>query len=78
MLPQKESSRTKKYEAKKLNSIFHFLRPINWGIIDYGFDLKGMDYITLGLESKNLFGTVVFNGGYKIDTRDKKNKRFLE
>ena len=77
MLPQKESSRTKKYEAKKLNSIFHFLRPINWGIIDYGFDLKGMDYITLGLESKNLFGTVVFNGGYKIDTRDKKNKRFF-
>ena len=36
-----------------------------------------MDYITLGLESKNLFGTVVFNGGYKIDTRDKKNKRFF-
>ncbi len=67
----------KKYESKKLNPFFHFLRPINWGIIDYGLDIKGMDYITLGLESKNLFGTVVFNGGYKIDTRDKKNKRFF-
>ena len=76
-LSQTVNDSIKKYKAKKINPLFDFFRPVNWGIIDYGFDIKGIDYFTLGLESRNLFGTVVFNGGYKIDTRDKKNKRFF-
>mgnify|MGYP001159485137 FL=1 len=67
----------KNYEIKKLNPFLHFIRPVNWGVTDYGFDSKGVEYLTLGLESRNLFGTLVFNGGYKIDTRDKKHKRFF-
>ena len=67
----------KNYEIKKLNPFLHFIRPINWGLTDYGFDTRGIEYLTLGLESRNLFGTLVFNGGYKIDTRDKKHKRFF-
>ena len=67
----------KNYEIKKLNPFLHFMRPINWGLTDYGFDTRGVEYLTLGLESRNLFGTLIFNGGYKIDTRDKKHKRFF-
>ena len=67
----------KNYEIKKLNPFLHFIRPVNWGVTDYGFDSKGVEYLTLGLESRNLFGTLVFNGGYKIDTRDQKHKRFF-
>ncbi len=67
----------KNYEIKNINPFLHFIRPVNWGVTDYGFDTKGVEYLTLGLESKNLFGTLVFNGGYKIDTRDKKHKRFF-
>mgnify|MGYP001159524371 FL=1 len=66
-----------KHETKKTNSLGNFINPVSWGISDYGISSKGLDFITLGLESRNLFGTLMFNGGYKIDVRDKKNKKYF-
>ncbi len=66
-----------KYETKKTSSLGGFINPVSWGISDYGISSKGLDFLTLGLESRNLFGTLVFNGGYKIDVRDKKNKKYF-
>ncbi len=67
----------KNYQTQKANIGLNIFQPISWGISDFGFSENGLDDITLGLESVNLFGTLMFSGGYKIDTREKKNKRFF-
>ena len=65
------------YKSQKTNSLLHFIRPVSWGISEFNFDSKGIEYVTLGVESKNLFGSLLFNGGYQFDVRDKKPIRFL-
>ena len=68
---------TTTYKSQKTNPLLHFIRPVYWGISEFNFDSKGIEYVTLGVESKNLFGSLLFNGGYKFDIRDKKPIRFL-
>ena len=74
---KKNEKETTEYETKKVSILKGIINPVSWGISDYGISEKGLDYITLGLESKNLFGTVVFNGGHKIDIRDKKHENYF-
>ena len=68
---------TTTYKSQKTNPLLHFIRPVYWGISEFNFDSKGIEYVTLGVESKNLFGSLLFNGGYQFDIRDKKPIRFL-
>lgn len=63
--------------TKKASVFMGLVSPVSWGISDYGISEKGLDNITLGLESTNLFGTLMFNGGHKIDIRDKKHKNYF-
>ncbi|MEL0008356.1 MAG: hypothetical protein VW741_00650 [Flammeovirgaceae bacterium] len=72
--PQKE---TIEFMTKKASVFMGLVSPVSWGISDYGISEKGLDNITLGLESTNLFGTLMFNGGHKIDIRDKKHKNYF-
>ena len=65
------------FKSKKTNFFSQLIQPISWGLSDYGISEKGIDYLTLGLESKNLFSNLMFKGGYKFDIRDDKNKRFF-
>ena len=65
------------FETNKTNMAKHFIRPVSWGISDFGISSRGIDYVTLGLESRNLFGSFLFNGGYKFDIRDKKPIRYF-
>ena len=65
------------FKSKKTNFFSQLIQPVSWGLSDYGFSDKGIDYLTLGLESKNLFSNLMFKGGYKVDVRDDKNKRFF-
>ena len=65
------------FKSKKTNFFSQLIQPISWGLSDYGISEKGIDYLTLGLESKNLFSNLMFKGGYKFDVRDDKNKRFF-
>ena len=65
------------FETNKTNMAKYFIRPVAWGISDFGISSKGIDYVTLGLESRNLFGSFLFNGGYKFDIRDKKPIRYF-
>ena len=37
-----------------------------------------VENLTLGLESRNLFGTLVYRGGYRYDRREKKHYRFFD
>ena len=67
----------KNYQTQKANIGLNIIQPISWGISNYGLSENGLDDVTLGIESVNLFGTLMFGGGYKIDTREKKNKRFF-
>lgn len=74
---QKNQKETIKFVTKKASELMGLVNPVSWGISDYGISEKGLDDITLGLESTNLFGTLMFNGGHKIDIRDKKHKNYF-
>lgn len=65
------------FVIQKSNRFFEMILPTSWGISDYGFSEKGLDQITLGLESRSLFGDLLFGGGYKFDIRDKKNSKYF-
>ena len=67
----------KTFKSKKTSQWSQLIQPISWGVSDYGFSEKGLDYLTLGLESRNLFNNLMFKGGYKLDLRDDKNRRFF-
>ncbi len=64
---------TTTYKSQKTNPLLHFIRPVYWGISEFNFDSKGVEYLTLGLESKNLFSTLIYSGGYRYDIREKKH-----
>ena len=73
----KKATSQKNIESKKTNQWSKLIQPISWGVSDFGFSEKGLDYLTLGLESRNLFNNLMFKGGYKFDLRDEKNSRFF-
>ena len=73
-----QQQNTTVYKSKKTNSLLHFIRPVSWGISEFNFDSKGVEYLTLGLESKNLFSTLIYSGGYRYDIREKKHYRFFD
>ncbi len=68
---------TKNFPTKKTNRFFEAIKPTSWGISDYSLSEKGLDYITLGLDSRGLFGDLLFGGGYRFDIRDKKTDKYF-
>jgi hypothetical protein len=74
---RKEKTKQNNYKTQKTNPLVDFIYPISWGVSDYGISEKGLDFLTIGLESRNLFGTLMFSGGHKIDVRDKKHENYF-
>jgi len=75
---QKEKNKTSfQYESKKLEKPFTLIRPISWGITDFNSSSKGLDNMSFGVTSKDIFGSLQFNGGYKYNFRDKKGEKFF-
>ena len=75
---QKEKNKTSfQYESKKLEKPFTLIRPISWGITDFNSSSKGLDDMSFGVTSKDIFGSLQFNGGYKYNFRDKKGEKFF-
>ena len=74
---KEQNKKQNNYKTQKNNPLVDFIYPVSWGISDYGISERGLDFLTLGLESKNLFGTLMFNGGHKIDIRDKKHENYF-
>ena len=68
---------TKNFPTKKTNRVFEIIKPTSWGISDYSLSEKGLDYITLGFNSRGLFGDLLFGGGYRFDIRDKKTNKYF-
>ena len=64
------------YESKKLEKPITLFRPITWGITDFTLEIDWKDSLrinsdmTFGITSKDIFGSLQFNGGYKYSTRD--------
>ena len=65
------------YESKKLEKPFTLIRPITWGINDFSSSSKGLDDMSFGVTSQDIFGSLQFNGGYKYNFRDKKGEKFF-
>lgn len=54
-----------------------FINPISWGITDFSSSLKGLDDVSFGFESRDIFGSFLFRGGYKYDVREKEGERYF-
>ncbi len=65
------------YESKKLEKPFTLIRPITWGINNFSSSSKGLDDMSFGVTSQDVFGSLQFNGGYKYNFRDKKGEKFF-
>ena len=65
------------YESKKLEKPFTLIRPITWGINNFSSSSKGLDDMSFGVTSQDIFGSLQFNGGYKYNFRDKKGEKLF-
>ena len=73
---KEQNTKQNKYKTQKKQPVGGFYLSGVLGISDYGISERGLDFLTLGLESKNLFGTLMFNGGHKIDIKKKYENYF--
>ena len=75
----KEKDKTSfQYESKKLEKPITLFRPITWGITNFNSSSKGLDDMSFGVTSKDIFGSLQFNGGYKYNFRDKILERKIQ
>lgn len=67
-----------KYKSTRYFKWKNFIRPVDWGLYNYSGNIKGIDQIAVGINSKDLMGNLVFSGGYLYDNNKKEGSTLFK
>tara|TARA_B110000438_G_C15821428_1_gene654641 strand:- start:41 stop:2965 length:2925 start_codon:yes stop_codon:yes gene_type:complete len=75
--PNFKEKKQKNYKSTRIYKPLSFINPVTWGITDFNNSLKGLDDVSFGFESRDIFGSFLFRGGYKYNVREKEGERYF-